>query len=223
MERVFYYQSEAEVCGKLGAIITTPTGFDPAKEKLPVIVFLHGAGERGDGSPEQVEIVKVNGVPKLFSADPDYKGLRVITVSPQCPVNMVWNHLVYPLMKWIKEVVAMLNGDEDRVSITGLSMGGFGTWDMLMTFPEAFSCGAPVCGGGLSWRTDALKGMKIRAYHGLDDELVPFNNSMEMVMTARKHGAKVVLTAYDKVGHASWVPAYEETDMIEWLAAQKRG
>ena len=63
MERVFYYQSEAEVCGKMAGIITTPTDFDPTKEKLPVIVFLHGAGERGDGSLEQVELVKVNGVP----------------------------------------------------------------------------------------------------------------------------------------------------------------
>lgn len=223
MERVFYYQSEAEVCGKMAGIITTPTDFDPTKEKLPVIVFLHGAGERGDGSLEQVELVKVNGVPKLFCADPDYKGLRVITMSPQCPQNMVWNHLVHPLMKWIREVVAMLNGDEDRVSITGLSMGGFGTWDMLMTYPEAFSCGAPVCGGGLSWRAGALKDMDIRAFHGLDDATVPFSNSMEMVSCARMNGARVTLTAYDHVGHGSWVPAYEQSDLIEWLVSHKRG
>jgi len=222
MEKVFIHEAKAEVCGKMAGIVTTPTGFDPAAEKLPVIVFLHGAGERGDGSPAEIEKVKIHGIPKYFCADPDYKGLRVITLSPQCPDNMVWNHLVYPLMQWIRETVQMLNGDEDRISITGLSMGGFGSWDMLMTFPEAFSCGAPVCGGGLSWRAASLKGMKIRVFHGLDDGAVPFGNSMEMVAAARKSGADVTLTAYDKVGHGSWLPAYGETDLIEWLAAQRR-
>ena len=115
-----------------------------------------------------------------------------------------------------------LNGDPDRISITGLSMGGFGTWEMLLTFPHTFSCGAPICGGGLSWRADALRGMKLRVYHGLDDPVVPFSFSEQMVDAARANGADVDFFAYDKVGHGSWFRAYGETDLIDWLAAQKR-
>ena len=220
MNTEFIFTRPAEVCAQLSGIVTVPTDFDPAKESLPVIVFLHGAGERGDGSPADIQRVKVHGIPKLFSADPDYHGLRVITLSPQCPTGMTWNHLAFPLMKWIDEACAELNGDKKRIAITGLSMGGFGTWEMLCTFPERFSCGAPVCGGGLSWRGNLLAGKKLRVYHGLDDSVVPLVYSQLMVDAARRSGCDIVLYAYDKVGHNSWTYAYEQTDLIEWLASQ---
>lgn len=216
MQNEFVFTYPVEVAGRLSGVVTVPTGFDPEKESLPVIVFLHGAGERGADTEE----VKVHGVPKLFSRDPDYHGLRAITLSPQCPEDMIWNHLVFPLKTWIDAAVDRLNGDRKRISVTGLSMGGYGTWEMLMTFPGYFSCGAPVCGGGVSWRADRLAGKKIRVYHGLDDDVVPFACSMEMAEAARRHGAEVDFTAYDKVGHGSWVKAYEETDLVEWLLAQ---
>ncbi len=216
MQSVFTFTHPVEVAGTLSGLVTVPTGFDPAKERLPVIVGLHGAGERGT----DIELMKVHGIGKHFSADPDYHGLRVITLSPQCPCGMAWDHLAFPLMTWIKAAVAELNGDESRISITGLSMGGFGTWEMLLTFPDYFSCGAPICGGGLSWRCDALRGKKIRVYHGLDDDVVPISYSQQMVDAARACGADVDFTAYDKVGHGSWYRAYAETDLIEWLAAQ---
>jgi len=223
MERVFRYEANAEICGTLAGIITTPTDFDPEKEKLPVIVFLHGMGERGNGSEEELERLKCAGIPKYFCSDPDYKGLRVITMSPQCPVNMFWTHLIYPLMKWIRDAVKMLNGDEERIAITGLSMGGFGTWNMLCTFPETFCCGAPVCGGGVKVLGYSLGKEKIRAYHGVDDPIVSFEESVVMVEEARKRGADVELTAFDHVGHNSWDMAYGSTDLIEWLASCRLG
>ena len=218
MQREFVFTRPAEVCGSLSGIVTVPTGFDPQKESLPVIVFLHGAGERGS----DLNLVKVHGIPKLFSADPDYQGLWVITLSPQCPEDMVWDHLVFPLKKWIDQAVEALNGDRSRISITGLSMGGFGTWAMITTFPDFFSCAAPVCGGGMCWLCSRLKGMKLRVYHGLDDTSVPFAYSRMMVEAARDNGAEVEWFAYDRVGHGCWNRAYEQTDLIAWLAAQKR-
>ena len=218
MQNEFVFTHPVEVAGTLSGVVTVPADFDPAKESLPVIVFLHGAGERGN----DVNYVKVHGVPKLFTKDNNYHGLRVITLSPQCPYDMTWNHLAFPLMTWIKAAVAELNGDENRISITGLSMGGFGTWEMLLTFPDFFSCGAPICGGGLSWRAGALKDKKIRVYHGLDDGVVPISYSFQMVDAARECGADIEFFAYDKVGHGSWNHAYEETDLIEWLAAQTK-
>lgn len=218
MKNEFVFTHQVDVCGQMSGIVTVPTGFDPEKESLPVIVFLHGAGERG---PE-LERVKVHGIPKIFSKNPDYHGLRVITLSPQCPADMVWSSLVYPLRQWVDAAAAKLNGDKDRISLTGLSMGGFGTWSVITAMPEYFSCAAPICGGGLSWLGDKLKGTKLRVFHGLDDGVVPFVYSQLMVDAARQNGADVTLYAYDHVGHGSWVKAYEETDLIEWLAAQKR-
>jgi len=218
MKTEFVFTHPVEVAGSMSGVVTVPTGFDPAKESLPVIVFLHGAGERGNDT----ELVKVHGVPMYFSKDPNYLGLRVITLSPQCPEDMTWNHLAFPLMTWIQAAVKELNGNEKKISITGISMGGFGTWEMLLTFPDYFSCGAPICGGGLSWRAGVLRGMKLRVFHGLDDTVVPFSYSEQMVDAARAKGADVTFTAYDKVGHASWVQAYRDTDLIQWLAAQSR-
>lgn len=218
MKQEYIFTRPAEVCDSLSGIVTVPTGFDPKKESLPVIVFLHGAGERGT----DLNLVKVHGIPKLFSAEPDYRGLRVITLSPQCPEEMIWDNLVFPLKNWIDQAVEALNGDPSRISITGLSMGGFGTWAMVTAFPDYFSCAAPVCGGGVSWLCDRLKGMKLRVYHGLDDDSVPFQYSQMMVGAARRSGAEVELIAYDRVGHGCWNRAYEQTDLIVWLAAQKK-
>ena len=126
-----------------GATVTTPTGFDPEKESLPMIVFLHGAGERG----EDLSIVNKVGLPKYFTADPDYKGLRVITLSPQCPDYTVWNDVSLQLFQFILKAAKAYNADMDRISVTGLSMGGFGTWDMLMRHGSRFAAGIPRCGG----------------------------------------------------------------------------
>ncbi len=217
MENTYVYTAPMPIVDTLSAFVTVPTDFDPAVESLPVILFLHGAGERGDN----VDLVRFHGVPKLFEADPNYHGLRVITISPQCPDKVVWNHLTYPLMDWFMTFVNSVNGDKTRLSVTGLSMGGFGTWDVITTFPHIFACAAPICGGGMTWRADALRGKPLRVYHGTDDNCVSFFLSQEMVKAARDAGADVELVAYDRVGHGSWIPAYEQTDLIEWLVSQR--
>lgn len=218
------FTADTEITGTLSGIVTVPDDFDAAKEKLPLIVFLHGAGERGDPAKD-IEKVRVHGIPKYFCADNRYKGLRVITVSPQCPSDMTWQRLVYPLMTFIKAVMQEYNADEDRVSITGLSMGGYGTWNMITAFPHFFSCAAPICGGGVPWETRSadLGGFRIRAFHGIDDGAVFVRCSLDMVEAARTAGADVTFTTFDHVGHGSWVNAYEQTDVIEWLASQRRG
>lgn len=203
---------------ELRYIMTTPTGFDPSKESLPMIVFLHGAGERGD----DLELVKANGIPKYFCADNDYRGLRVVTLSPQCPADRVWNHMPDQLMDLIEHVASDMNIDRDRITLTGISMGGYGTWEMACTYPDYFAAIAPICGGGMVWRTGALTKLPIRAFHGTDDFAVPYNASVEMVETINHLGGNAVLTSYDNVGHDSWTSAYETSDVIEWLAGAKK-
>ena len=96
-------------------------------------------------------------------------------------------------------------------------MGGFGTWEMAMTYPDTFAALAPVCGGGMAWRTHALAGKNIWAFHGNADPVVDISNSIDMVNGARKNGANVRFTIFDGVGHHSWENAYEQTRVIDFL------
>ena len=198
--------------------ITVPSSFNRGTDTLPMIVFLHGAGERGS----DIESVRVHGIPKLFGSDENYRGLSVITLSPQCPGGMVWNHLVFELKELIDRVSADYNADPRRISITGISMGGFGTWEMGMTFPGYFSALAPICGGGLSWRAPVLRDTPIRAYHGDADSVVPVMYSKEMIRVIENAGGRPSLTIYPGVGHDCWTLAYETTDLIEWLVSQRK-
>lgn len=222
MENVIKYSGGNCTFGSLTGYVTLPSDYKEG-EKLPMIVFLHGIGERGESTPETVDKVCVHGIPKYFVKDPDYKGLRVITASPQCPDKYVWNHILPMLKMWIDEVAEKYGADENRISITGLSMGGFGTWDMIGTYPEYFCCAAPVCGGGGVWLAgDKFKGKTIRVYHSIDDTAVPYNYSVIMTEKATKNGAIVDFTTYTDKGHGCWDTAYGETDLIEWLAGEKK-
>ena len=222
MENVIKYSGGNCTFGSLTGYVTLPSDYKEG-EKLPMIVFLHGIGERGESTSETVDKVCVHGIPKYFVKDPDYKGLRVITASPQCPDKYVWNHILPMLKMWIDEVAEKYGADENRISITGLSMGGFGTWDMIGTYPEYFCCAAPVCGGGGVWLAgDKFKGKTIRVYHSIDDNAVPYNYSVIMTEKATKNGAIVDFTTYTDKGHGCWDTAYGETDLIEWLAGEKK-
>lgn len=203
---------------ELRYIMTTPSGFDPSKESLPMIVFLHGAGERGD----DLELVKVHGIPKYFCADNDYRGLRVITLSPQCPADRVWNHMPDQIMDLIEHVASDMNVDKKRITLTGVSMGGYGTWEMACMYPDYFAAIAPICGGGMPWRAGAMTKFPIRAFHGTEDTTVFPSASTEMVEAVNRCGGKAELTLFEGVEHDSWTPACETTDLIEWLASAEK-
>ena len=211
-----YFKTAEPVIGEMTAVVTLPTGFDKTKEKLPVIVFMHGMGER-----ESLERLMQVGMTELFVPDQDYHGLRVITVSPWCPKQFRWNELTAQTMSLIKKAVAEYNGDESRVSITGLSMGGFATWKLISEYPDYFSAAAPICGGGNEKDAEKIK-IPVRAFHGSADDTVPLRMSVKMAEAAAKGNPNVSLTVYAGVGHGSWNPAYKESDLIEWLAAQKK-
>lgn len=215
---IIHTEKEAYI-DEIQALITVPDDFDAEKESLPVIVFLHGAGETRKPGIDGIEKVKVHGIPKYFSADPLYKGQRVITVSPQCPNGFIWDQLTFQLKDLLDKVIEKYNGNKELISITGISMGGYGTWNMITTFPGYFCCAAPVCGGGVVWRAEeAVKGLPIWALHSTDDNSVPFSASVDMIQRAEKYGAKVKFTAFTGLGHGCWTEAYENTDVIKWLA-----
>lgn len=204
---------------RLNAILTTPTDFDPERESLPLIVFLHGADESGD----DLELVKRHGISKLFTADPDCDRTRVITLSPQCPKGFGWRELILDrVFDMINDVARKYNADPDRISLTGVSMGGFGTFQLACKHPDFFSCIAPVCGGGDPKQAGVLK-MPVWAFHGDNDNIVPQKFSKEMVDAINAAGGDAKLTVFENCGHASWVPAYEGSDaLIRFLADTKR-
>ena len=187
-----------------------------ADEKLPMIVALHGAGERGT----DLEKVKVHGIPKYFTLDPNHMGTRVITLSPQCPAGDIWSNFPGALMELILHVAQEEGADMNRISITGLSMGGFGTWTMLARYPDFFSAGAPICGGGVSWYINTKT--PIRTFHGDADTTVPIQYTYMMADALNSRGGNVEMIVYHGCSHDAWTRAYEKTDLITWLANSRK-
>jgi len=185
-------------------------------KKYPLIFFLHGAGERGN----DLSILKVHSIPKVFDGDVNY---QAIVVSPQCKEGLTWNSQIEKLYEFIKEIIAKYNVLENAVSITGVSMGAYGTWQTIMDHPEIFSCASPICGGGLAWRAGVLVDLPLRIYHGEKDATVDVFYSKDIYRVLKNAGAKnVELFLYPEVGHNVWNQAYEETDLINWLINTRR-
>lgn len=195
-------------------LLCTPDDMQ-ADERLPLIVFLHGAGERGDDHA----LLTVHGPAKRY--DKNFP-VRAILICPQCAADDVWYTQVHELKELIEYTIHTQPVDPDRVSLTGISMGGFGTWALAMAYPTLFSCAAPICGGGMAWNAGQLKDLPIRAFHGDCDTTVEPQYSLQMVQAVNRAGGHATLTLYPGVEHDSWTYTYEQTDLIEWLVAQKR-
>lgn len=202
---------------QLGYILTGPSDLKDG-ETLPLIIFLHGAGERGDN----IDAIKCYCVPKLFTRDENYQGLRVFTLSPQCPQESTWIDYKKELFDLFDKICDENPIDKSRVSLCGISMGGFGTWELALSQPWRFSAIAPLCGGGMNWRAWYVKDIPIRVYHGRRDDVVPLSQSEAMVNSVRLQGGNVEFTIYDDLSHNCWDRAFEETDLIKWLAESKR-
>ncbi len=187
-----------------------------AKGKLPLIIQLHGAGERGN-SPEELHLVDANG----FSAMLQDGEFPCLVMMPQCRWDTFWAAKVESLLQFIEQIKTHFDVDEDRVYLTGMSMGGFGTWYTAMAAPELFAAIAPVCGGGMAWNAGVLK-MPVWVFHGAVDPDVNVRNSDEMVEGLKKHGANVRYTRLDGVGHNVWEHTYNE-ELLNWLLSWQRG
>lgn len=186
------------------------------KEKtpdFPLLIFLHGSGERGDS----INLVKRNGPPSFIENLPDFP---FITVSPQCPANTRWN--IEDLEAMLKQLQTKYRIDENRIYLTGLSMGGFGTWSWASMHPEHFAAIVPVCGGGDIQFAGNLKDIPVWAFHGESDNVVPAKRTVEMVEAVNIKGGSARMTIYPGVGHDSWINAYAEKDLYTWLLSHTK-
>ena len=183
-------------------------------KKWPLMIFLHGAGERGS----DVNKVKIHGPPKIVEQKKDFP---FILVSPQCPEGKGWEP--EEVIALLDEIQAKYKVDPDRVYLTGLSMGGFGTWETATQYPERFAAIAPICGGGRTFMARRLKNTPTWVFHGEKDPVVPIKRSEEMVDALKSAGGDVKFTRYPEAGHDSWTESYNNQALYDWFLQHKRG
>ncbi|MHC5083450.1 MAG: carboxylesterase family protein [Planctomycetota bacterium] len=200
---------------ELDYLIYLPDDYGKTDDSWPLMIFLHGAGERGSN----LNLVKQHGPPKLVE---EGKDLPFIIVSPQCPADKWWANIPERIMALVDEITEKYNVDENRVYLTGLSMGGYGTWALAATYPDRFAAIAPVCGGGIKFLAYALKDVPVWAFHGDADQVVPVQGSIDLVETLKEIGGNAKLTVYPGVGHDSWTQTYNNDQLYQWFLSHSK-
>ena len=198
-------------------------------EPAPLVIFLHGAGERGDNNEGQLKYL-----PTQFLNAEHLSDKRCHVLAMQCPKKEQWAPYrgisrrqsaplpaMQALIKAIRKIIIEEEIDPSRIYLTGLSMGGYGSWDLAARHPEWFAAVVPVCGGGRVGTAERLKNLPIWAFHGTADKVVPESQSRRMIKAIRLAGGRPAYSALPGVGHGSWHIAYAPGGAMEWMFAQK--
>lgn len=197
-------------------LLFMPEDYGEQEKDWPLMLFLHGAGERGS----DLQKVKVHGPPKIVEKQKDFP---FIVVSPQCPEGDWWDEKLDVLTHLLDDIVARYDVDTNRIYLTGLSMGGYGTWALASKYPDRFAAIAPICGGGKRFMAYRLKDVPVWAFHGAKDSVVPLEESEEMVEAINARGGNAKLTIYPDAGHDSWTKSYDNQELYDWLLEHRRG
>ncbi|MBO1264004.1 prolyl oligopeptidase family serine peptidase [Proteiniclasticum sp. SCR006] len=200
----------------LNYLLELPEDYDDeSSEGFPLLLFLHGMGERGDN----LEMLYVNGIPKLLR-----EGARLpfITLMPQCPDTSFWPDEYRSLKLLLDHITKTYNVDCRRIYITGLSMGGYGTYEMLTRYPDLFTAGAPICGGIGSMKArmnlPVLKDIPLWIFHGEQDDVVPVEESRQIHDYLQSIGHEnLKMTLYPDLNHDSWTRTYDNSEVYDFL------
>lgn len=217
---------------KLPYRLLHPKDYDASK-RYPLVIFLHGAGERGADNEKQL----VHGM-NDFASDEVMAKYPAFVMAPQCPEGEIWGGLnrlaktppppgqLAPALAATLAAVDQLRKefsiDDQRIYLTGLSMGGYGSWSALANQPQRFAAAAIICGGGDPKTVSNFKQVPLWVFHGADDTVVPAERSREMIAALKEAGANPKYTEYPGVGHNSWAATYANPEVYAWLFAQKR-
>lgn len=213
----------------------TPDGVEAGK-KYPLVLILHGAGERGSDNKKQLGWFWDAKKPRVLGR-PEVAPEKAFVVIPQCPdgkqwVDVPWGKGTYKspeASESLKLTIALLDSmlkdspiDPDRVYAVGMSMGGFGVLDAAQRRPELFAAVVPICGAGDVSKAKDIAHVAVWAFHGSDDNVVPVSGSREIVEALKTAGGSPKYTEYPKTGHNSWSPAFDEKEFWTWIFAQRR-
>jgi predicted peptidase len=196
----------------LGYLLFLPyTYYHDQTKNWPLILFLHGMGERGS----DIELVKNAGIPKLLEKEANFP---FVVVSPQCPEN---RYCIPTIIKQLLvNVSTELRVDSNKIYLTGLSMGGYGTWFTALEYPDLFAAIAPICGGGDPFRACSLRDLQVWAFHGAKDTTVSPDESKNMADSIKKCGGNVKFTLYPELEHDCWTVTYENAELYNWFLEQ---
>lgn len=230
----FEARTYQQVGGKtLPYLLLRPADYQPdSSKKYPLLIFLHGAGERGNDNRAQI----THGKDFLLAAAKQH---GCFVIAPQCPRNARWvevdwsarSHLMsekpsvpmgllLDLLPKIRDEFAI---DADRIYVMGLSMGGYGAWDMIQRHPDLLAVAVPICGGGDATKVERIARLPVWAFHGNQDPIVPTSRSHDMIEAMRKAGGSPRYTESPGVGHDVWGVAFGDPELAKWLFAQSRG
>ncbi|GAF70929.1 unnamed protein product, partial [marine sediment metagenome] len=184
----------------------------PSTEKPPMILFLHGAGERGS----DIEDVKRHGLPKEIEAG---RELPFVTVSPQCEEGAMWDADALGCL--VDEVARAQDVDPTRIYVTGLSMGGRGTWELAVRYPKRFAAIAPVCGWAHPLWARRVRRMGVWVFHGALDAVVRMEKTLNIIRELKALHADVSFTVYPMATHDSWTETYANPDLYDWFLARR--
>lgn len=197
-------------------LIYLPKNYDTVEGRLPLMLFLHGRGE----SHGPLSLVAKWGPPMMVARGED---LPFILVSPQCPSEDSWSRPSQQdrLVELLAEITKNYKVDESRIYLSGLSMGGYGSWRLAADHPGRFAAVVPVCGGGDPKDAEKLKMTPFWVFHGAEDRGVPISKSIEMVDAIRAAGGeKIRFTTLEHIGHNCWSATYATPELYDWLAQQ---
>lgn len=209
---------QAMTIDSMNYYLYVPESYFESGENTPFMLFLHGAGERGNDLTK----VKTWGPPKIAEESDEFPFLMV---APQCPAEAWWtdDKQIETLQKLVEYTLKNYKIDNKRVYLTGLSMGGYGTWKLAAQRPKTFTAIAPVCGGGKPEWGCKLKDIPIWAFHGKQDQVVSVEESKTMVKAVKEcGGTNVKLTIYPETGHDSWKQAYNDENIFDWLLKHQK-
>jgi predicted peptidase len=193
-------------------------------EKYPLVIFLHGAGERGNDNEKHLKHIQILFTTNIFNKFPCY------VIAPQCPKKQMWSEFMAgkpfnatptrPMQLFLQVLDKVIKEnaiDPSRIYVTGVSMGGFGTWDLLYRFPGRFAAAVPICGGADEKIAPQIKHIPVWVFHGASDNTVPPARSRTMVEALRRAGGNPGYTEYPDVEHNCWVHVYKEPYLLPWL------
>ncbi|MDD2380613.1 MAG: prolyl oligopeptidase family serine peptidase [Mariniphaga sp.] len=196
-------------------LIYLPEEYENNKKEYPLILFLHSSQEKGNN----LDLVRKCGLPKILEKKDNFP---FVVISPQCSKDEVIGWNTESLIYLLDEILMKYRIDKSKVYLTGMSMGGRGVWSLAIEHPERFSAIAPVCGYGIPFLTGRLKGMPVWIFHGAKDEIVPLQNSDDMVKALKRNGAEVKQTIYPESGHEVWDETYNNPKLYKWFLQNSR-